>query len=290
MTSTVKIAWYLALHRDIDQAARLLEVLHSAGDIFLIHLDRKSSDADARRLEAMVQGLSNVTLLERQPVYWGDWSQCRAELTAIKQALSAGCRWDYFINLSGQCFPLHPLARLRHYLSQNPGVNYIELLPFDGLPAKTQRHILRRYINLNAVQYKIFGRLLAPLRLPVSLPAPRRFKFRWKGSQWHALSRPFCEWTVTDPLAMEIARYCKWLFVPDESFFQALIMNSPFRDTLKDHLHCIEWAAGRPVNINLPLAEQFRQHEGKFFARKFDSIESAQALQFLYNIIQASRN
>lgn len=47
----------------------------------------------------------------------------------MKQALDAGCRCDYFFNPSGQCFPLHPLAALRHYLSKNPAANYIELLP-----------------------------------------------------------------------------------------------------------------------------------------------------------------
>jgi hypothetical protein len=68
-----------------------------------------------------------------------------------------------------------------------------------------------------------------------------------------------------------VTRFFEHVFVPDEIFFQTIVMNSEFRDdVVNDTLHFVDWHA-EPGPAILRTADVPRmESSGKLFARKFD--------------------
>ena len=66
--------------------------------------------------------------------------------------------------------------------------------------------------------------------------------------------------------------FYKWSSCPDESFFQTLLMNSPYADTRKDYLHYIDWSEGKssPKNLTYQEFDAIINSE-KLFVRKIDN-------------------
>lgn len=58
---------------------------------------------------------------------------------------------------------------------------------------------------------------------------------------------------------------------PDESFFQTLVMNSPYKDKRVDYLHYVDWSEDKssPKILTMKDIEKLK-HSGKLMARKFD--------------------
>jgi hypothetical protein len=106
------------------------------------------------------------------------------------------------------------------------------------------------------------------------------------GSQWMILSRAFCEYATNLRHIWRYSLFFRNIYVPDESFYHTLLMNSPFRDTLvNDNRRYIDWVSGpeRPRVLrmsDLPLITA----SGAFFARKVNwdvDPELGRALQVL---------
>jgi hypothetical protein len=77
------------------------------------------------------------------------------------------------------------------------------------------------------------------------------------------------DWVGAHP---EYVRFFQRVHVPDEMFFQSIVMNSPFRDRVApDDLRYIDWRADSDSPAVLTSADFDRLMEsGKLFARKFD--------------------
>lgn len=58
---------------------------------------------------------------------------------------------------------------------------------------------------------------------------------------------------------------------PDESFFQTLVMNSPYKDKREDYLHYVDWSEEKtsPKILTIEDIEELK-HSDKLMARKFD--------------------
>ena len=108
-----------------------------------------------------------------------------------------------------------------------------------------------------------FIRVTARRKLPAGLVP-------YTGSAHWCLSRQCLEYVATrDP---ELVRFFRWSAVPDESFFQTLLMNSPLAETLvNDDLRYIDWSEGEAsprVLTSFDLERMLRS--SALFARKFD--------------------
>jgi hypothetical protein len=117
----------------------------------------------------------------------------------------------------------------------------------------------------------VFGRRL--VRTRIRLPFPTSVNIQYKGSAWHMLTRDFCQWLLTDPMAKRIERLVKFTSNPDEIFFQALIMNSPYRDLrTKDYGREIIWPGPYSPHPQTLRMEQYHRLSATpaLFARKFD--------------------
>ncbi|WP_419815177.1 beta-1,6-N-acetylglucosaminyltransferase [Glacieibacterium sp.] len=270
------LAYFVMVHHKPQQFEWLMEAIADPGDLILVHVDLKSRLGikasrrgvmkDVRRI---VDKSPNARLMTSRATNWGGWSLSRILIDAIREALRSDPDWSYFVNLSGQCYPLKPLPAIREALADRGDAVHVELLEIDQLPADDWHRAASPMLETP----------LRALRLSGRQEPPKDFELLHKGSQWVMLPREFCEWMVTSPMLPRITRYLRRRLLSDELIMQALVWNSPFRDRLAPHYgREIIWPGPKVLTIDdLPLLRS----SDALFARKFDLEKDRAVLEAL---------
>ena len=79
-------------------------------------------------------------------------------------------------------------------------------------------------------------------------------------------------------------RFFKRVHIPDEIFFQTIILNSPLRHTvINDDLRFIKWPVEHARSPRILHRENFNELIGtsKLFARKFDASQDGEVLDLI---------
>jgi hypothetical protein len=270
----MRLAYLVMLHHKAEVFAKLLKQIYAPEHRYLVHVDARSPVSFQREVAGIISGYPQVEMLPARRCAWGGWSLVQVEWDAITRLLEAEHPWEYFINLSGQDFPLLTQEEMLRRLSAEAGKNYLSIIDQQkDWPESLSR--IRYYaleIGRKARRTYIPRRYLAGVK-------------PYAGSQWFILHRDFCRY-----LAMpEVERYIRFYrnaFIPDESFFQTVIMNSPFRETVvPDCKRYLRWLpTGRPKVLTEQDVEKARSTTA-FFARKF---EDDSALEKLVQVLANS--
>ena len=115
----VTIAYFILVHRFPEQFKRLFKALYHPENHYLIHLDKKTSIEIYDDIRDFLTDFPNTYILESENVIWGGYSMVKAELNGMNYLLKLSVQWDFFINLSGQDYPLKSQKIIRAYLSGN---------------------------------------------------------------------------------------------------------------------------------------------------------------------------
>lgn len=279
----MKLAYAILLHHNERQFEWLFDAIYDPGDAFAIHVDKATPERTLRSFESLVGDRPNVLFLPRRRVAWGGWSLAAVSLESIRRLLDVDDGWDYFINLSGQDYPLRPVDRIRAELARNPAANYITADEIDSFPPD-ERYFVHRRKRWRCIEFG--GRTR---RIPVPNLGRPNVRIDWKGSGWYALSRDFCEWIFSDALARDCIAAVRRTFIPDEFLMQTLALNGPFADTVTfDDRREADWVRGRPHPETLTMRHLDRlTSSNAFFARKFDESVDAKVLAALARRIGA---
>lgn len=256
----MRVAYLVIAHHLPDQLARLVAHLRRAGDVY-IHLDRKARDR--------FHGLEGCHVLsERLDVWWGGWSIVAAELALARAALP-GC-YDYYSHLTGQCYPIKPLAAFHAFLEANhPAEHMVYADVATQWPAAVGRfdkHYLERRTLVNRAVNRILRRVPYRRKVPAGL-IPKSGWQNWTLTHGalEYLTRAFRD-------RPELAGYFRLGMNVCETALQTVFASSPFQGRVNPRsTHEIEFPPGSPhpriwTQADLPrlLASP------AFFARKFD--------------------
>ncbi len=292
----MKIAYLVLAHNTPTHLGRLVAALSSSDASLLVHVDKKASLAEYE--PAALAG--DVTFIEpRIPVYWADFSQVQAILLLIRAGLADPRHFDRFVLLSGSDYPLRSAAEVERFFAANSDSEFINLVPMPW-PGKP----LWRLTNykLRPTTPRPFRAVQRGLMILHLLPRTRDYKryfgemAPYGGSTWWALSRLACEYI--SGFAEREKRFVKFhehTRCPDESFFQTILGNSPFRSKIVRNLTWADWAhgtgRGNPATLSalqMPFLESgpdFPETDDygpgpMLFARKFpdDSIQMVETL------------
>jgi hypothetical protein len=84
-----------------------------------------------------------------------------------------------------------------------------------------------------------------------------------------ALSREACAYLVRSRAARRLRQFYEHTFIPDESFFQTTLLNSPLLgNVVNDNRRCIQWQSD-VVTYTLEHRDLLLNSDA-WFARKFD--------------------
>jgi hypothetical protein len=288
----MRLAYLLIIHRNEKQVQRLFKSIYDPENLYVFHMDAKSKPEFHQGMRTFLKGYDNVHFLESENCRWGGYSMVKIELEAIRYLIHSGKPWDFFINLSGQDFPLKTQHQIKSFLNQNRDRNFLTVFDETFIKSWCNPYILFRpratsknFLNARSRVERYFVELPGVSQL-LYVPFVKR-KFvegaRWyAGWQWMILNRAFCEYMFTGDVLDKYVHFFKNTFIPDEGFFQTVIMNSPFRPTLvNDYQRTVTWQYRGDVNIFRSDDFDFLTQSKDLFARKFDEGVDSQILSKL---------
>jgi beta-1,3-galactosyl-O-glycosyl-glycoprotein beta-1,6-N-acetylglucosaminyltransferase/N-acetyllactosaminide beta-1,6-N-acetylglucosaminyltransferase len=118
------LAFSILIYKDVIQVERLLRDIYRPQNLYCIHVDRKSNDFIHAAIHNIARCFPNVFVAQRCiKVDWGLWGVLEAEIICMKELLARSKSWRYFINLTGQEFPLRTNLEIVRILKALNGSN-----------------------------------------------------------------------------------------------------------------------------------------------------------------------
>lgn len=274
----MKKAYIILAHKQPEQLYRLVEKLDDDMSAFFIHIDKKKSLADFNNLSTFG---NKVHFVKREASSWGGIGIVMAILNALKAIKESDKKTERIVLLSGQDYPIKSNDYINNFFLTSPHRVFIEYWTMpnfkiwkDGggmfrvtkyfLGLKPYQKYLAKAINFTAIFLPFLKR-----KLPYNL-------------------KPYCGWmwwTIDDYALNYILQflsdhpkymqYHKYTFIPDEFFFQTILLNSGDErlsaSITNNNTRYIPWKAGQahPETLKTGDLQDLIQSEA-LFARKVD--------------------
>lgn len=279
----MNLAYIVSAYKLPEQLSRLVERLATDTSLVLIHVDRKTDEQTYRHMVTSLARFDNVYFLRRHRCDYGGFGHVRATMTGIDELVRRRVAFDYVTLLTGQDYPIKSNEQIAEFFQKHQGASFIDYfpLPTDGWEGGGLDRIESWHVRVRGRRVRIRGR--PRLRLTRRFPAGLR---PFGGSSYWSMSRECSEW-VYEFLRRRPSyiRFFKYVDVPDEMFFQTIVLNSPLRATLvNDDLRYLEWRnpalAGGPAVLGKDDLGKLARSP-KLFARKFDITQDRDILDLI---------
>jgi hypothetical protein len=279
----MKIAYIVLAHKYPEQLVRLVSRLQTGNTSFFIHIDGKTDRETHSKIVNQLQDIPSVYFVKRHKCFWGDFNIIKATIEAINNLISSKIEFDYAILLSGQDYLIKSNAYLEHFLEKHKKQEFIEFCSLHSPENKWYKQG-GYYQSLKRIEWWH----LRYRSKHLCLQKQRRFlpgMEPYGGSQWWCLSKA-CLKYVQDFVERNPAfvNYFKYTFIPDELFFQTIVLNSPFKDqVINDDLRYVDWDNPNPNAPATLLKDDFEKlnSSSKLFARKFDMTRDREILNLI---------
>jgi hypothetical protein len=279
----MKLAYLVSAYKLPDQLVRLvLKLNDDEASHFFIHVDQKTDDATFRRMSTGLRVLPNVHFLPRHRCYYGGFGHVSATLKGIHEIVRRRLPFDYAILLTGQDYPIKSNDQLREFFRHHNGQSFMEHfpLPHQEWESGGMDRVKYWHLRFGGNYVRLPGRSLIGLA--------RRFRTLklFGGSAYWCLSRECIEYVYRFVQEEKsYARFFKYVNVPEELFFQTIVLNSHLKQrVVNDDLRFLEWRnpriTGGPAILGEADFSKITQST-KLFARKFDMTEDAKILDMI---------
>lgn len=293
-----RVAYLILSHRNPKQVVRLASVLAWGGRDSHVFIDH---DASKSRLDpAALAGLPNTTLLAgTRPGTWGGISLIHKVLDGVA-AIERRYDYDWVVFISGQDYPVQPVARIEEFLAATPYDGFVEGVSLLGaarcgegaagrnhnyapgqptcekLPNGACAACAARYLYPNPLYYErvplkvrhaayVALKQVARLHQAVGFqPLPALYRpvgQVLRGGFWFTLSRRALTRVQEFTRANPaFVRLYRYLFVAEEAYFQTVLAAFPELKLKNDHLRFVNWR------------DRTRGNPGIFRSRDFDDL------------------
>ncbi len=298
----MELAYIILTHKNHEQIIRLIQRLNTTHVKFFINVDKKATDEIYHHITKKFSNYPNVFFIKRCRVYWGDFGMVEATLEGIKEIYRRHITFDYVVLLTGQDYPIKTNDQIINVLQEagdkscisfntlpmigwpNGGLNRFEHWHFHvgdrsfHFPEKYQfEHLILKYL-LNPT-WSLIIRLF---------PLKRRFLnnfIPYGGSAYWCLSKDCIDYIYHFiNHNRNYVNFFKTVLLPEEMFFQTIILNSPFKEKIiKDDQKYIDWTKPNSPHPAILGVEDFESlaKSSKLFARKFDMMVDLEVLDMI---------
>ncbi|KAJ3087092.1 Beta-1,3-galactosyl-O-glycosyl-glycoprotein beta-1,6-N-acetylglucosaminyltransferase 4 [Quaeritorhiza haematococci] len=283
-----KIAYQILVHQEssFENIKMLIDRLDTEHSFIIIHCDIKSPTLRWRIQQHLVNERlpktrrNNIVLQRRNfGVIWGHISVVHAQIEGFFELLDLA-DWEYVINLSAYDYPLKSTDDIYTALKAKNDSSWIEYWsdPDGSAGRLTRPHIvLENYSGT----YHPWDTGLRWWPFPNFKP--------YKHHQWMMLHRSFVEYLRTDSMALNLLAYMEHTWIPDESYFATVAVNSPeFKDKIiSNSKRYIRFEGGwHPIWLTWNHRHEFllgdKVDEGYFFIRKIDIGAQPRLIEWLH--------
>lgn len=271
----------ITAYTDFQYLLEITKVYTERFDCY-IHVDKKSKmPAD---VEKALKENSRVVLISEYKVNWGSFNHILAVVKLLE--IAAEKQYDYYHIISANSCMVKSMQEMEEFFAKNPDRNYIQVNDLEQSEnPKMLEHWYRYYHFCNMINKKnklgyYIDYYLTELQKKFKVR--RDVYFRYKGMLYCHLSGGFVAY-VRKYLAensdyLEKFKYCN---IGEEFFFQNIIMNSEFKETVSNgNLIFDKWnEEGKALFLKVDDYEELIE-SNCLFARKVGS-ESEEILQKL---------
>lgn len=270
----------ITAYKDFPVLFRLVRSLLVEDIAIFIHVDAKA-DYDEEQLSTLRE-FAFVSAQHR--IYWGSYSHLSAILELLTAAI-ADERIDYVHLISGQDFPVKAILSLvdkdKIYMLVEP-VAATDLMVRDRL---YYRKIFHR-IEGKRWLYKPLNRLMLVVQKLTKLKRYRSEVYGdvYKGVVWMSLPSQVARYIMEDEKSLRYREELRSFYLPEEFFFQTVIMHSPFRDqVVADNRRYTVWQWKHGTMPAILDDEDLAGIDASdaLFARKIDSSVSLELVEIL---------
>ncbi len=220
------LGFVMLCHTALDRAAQIARHWAGAGCPVVIHVDRRTPDAQVAAMRAALADLRDIRFAPRHACEWGTWGIVAATQEAAQILLADFPAVRHVFLASGSCLPLRPVEELRAYLDARPRTDFIESVTtadvgwtVGGLSA--ERFTLRFPFSWRKRRAMFDAYVALQRRLRIRRRLPKGL-VPHLGSQWWCLTRQTLSAILDAPDRTRIDRYFRRVWIPDESYFQSL--------------------------------------------------------------------
>jgi hypothetical protein len=269
------LAFIISAYQRLGQVTRLVRRLRTDATSFFIHVDRKTDDRAYRALVEELRDLSSVHFLERHTCHWGGFGHVRATLKGIEELRRGATPFEYAILLTGQDYPIKSNEYIERFFEAAQPKSF---MGFSALPSESWSP----RGGLDRIEYRHLRFYGHHVRFPLKRRFPAGLRPYGGGAYW-CLSRECVEYVARFVAERpDVVSFFRHVDIPDEIFFQTILMSSELRDTIvNDNLRYIDWTRGRrPAILETKDFEALRSSP-KLFARKFDIDQDENVLDLI---------
>ncbi|KAM4705018.1 N-acetyllactosaminide beta-1,6-N-acetylglucosaminyl-transferase-like [Rhinophrynus dorsalis] len=231
------LAFIMTVHKDFDTFERLFRALYMPQNIYCIHIDEKASAEFYQAVDGFVQCFPNAFLASKmEPVVYAGISRLQADLNCMKDLVETDVQWKYVINTCGQDFPLKTNYEIIQHLKKFNGKNITPgVLPPDHALIRT-KYVYREHIVKSSI---IKTNILKP-------PPPHNITIYF-GSAYIAVTREFTRFILEDQRAVDLLKWSKDTYSPDEHYWVTLNRIPDFPGSMPDakwdgNLRAVKWS------------------------------------------------
>ncbi|CAK9113925.1 unnamed protein product [Durusdinium trenchii] len=311
------VAFLILANDYLAQVRRLIaRILHPTEGLVLCHLDAKVARVEdlehfRRWARGFHQGAERVQIFSSFSVHRGGRSMLDVQLKALQLLLASPIAWDYYVNLSDTHYPAEAMSWVGSYLWLHRGVNYARITStkfydptLQGGKEATYAGPRREDLFIScdrSLAFECEGQLMS-LTPGVKYPPLWSGVKAASGPEWLVLTRDFVEYVLeglntgpagrTTNLVRAIYEDLASLSIPEETFFQTLLLTSPFCHRLLRHeflyldLYNAPWRQSQhsdfPFQSPRPLNGSHLREiatEEPWFVRKLTSTPPGRALR-----------
>ncbi len=222
-------AYIILAHKNAEQVIRLINRLDDDSSTFFIHFDKKFTGWQPD----MFSGMGNkVHLIKRTKTFWGGYSLVEATLLSMRAIKAMNKNFDVITLLSGQDYPIKSNEHINHFFLNADRRIFMEYYPMPNYkkwpPGGGMYRFEKYFFGLK--WYELFSSRATNFSSALISFLKRRHPEHlrpYAGSQWwtidmHALNY-ILNFVSNNP---DFSKYHKYTFVPDEVFFQTILLNA----------------------------------------------------------------
>ncbi|XP_074800994.1 N-acetyllactosaminide beta-1,6-N-acetylglucosaminyl-transferase-like isoform X3 [Natator depressus] len=208
------LAYIITLHKEFDTFERLFRAIYMPQNVYCVHVDEKAAAQFKKDVETFLNCFPNAFLASKnEPVIYAGISRLQADLNCMKDLLESGVRWKYLLNMCGQDFPLKTNKEIVRHLKGYKGKNLTPgVLPPAHVISRT-KYIHKEHIGTDSSYMKKTN------ELKQSPPHNLTIYF---GSAYIAVTKPFVEFILNNQRAIDLLKWSKDTYSPDEHFWVTL--------------------------------------------------------------------
>jgi hypothetical protein len=265
----VSIAYFILCHKEPERVARLVKRLQTDIDFFQVHFDTTVGKQQFKEWKKIIEhqcDKRNLEVVSEFRCRWGSFGGVNATLNAMRRFKDHN--YDYFVNLSGDCYPIKPIQIIKNSFDGQTAA-FMEVFE---LPTSIWNNG-----GMERLWYKHYfpsvGKHSKRLRIPrLNRKLPYKLK-PYGGSAFFCLPKMHVDYILEFiDKKPAVKKFFKHTNIIDEVFFQTILKNSPFQSHIfNDNKRYISWNGSRdshPKFLTVADFESFMKSD-KLFARKF---------------------